>query len=192
MAKKRRQRDGDANAGQDSGWVDDPLGRLIQQHQVSLAGVLIVSGIMGSIGIAALCFALTREPYSLVFLLVGTGALLLAMTVLVMNIFNVGRRLELRKKGVRFSELGIVREFFWDDIAQVEVNRTDDTYVGIGTMRTRSGNASRPSGPLTKTEWHVVLHAHDGRTIHLRPMFMRTVRDPKKLVSQLRMRAGLP
>jgi hypothetical protein len=117
---------------------------------------------------------------------------LLAVALLGMNIFNLGRRLELRKRGVRFVESGIVTDFFWDEIANVEVNRTDDTYLGVATVRRHSGDASSLSGPLTKTEWDVTIRGRDGRTIRLRPMFLRTVPDPRKLISQLRLRAGLP
>jgi hypothetical protein len=196
MGKKRRLRDPDEDdsdkESKASGSAADPLGKLVQQYQVSLAGVLMICGVIGLLGIGVLVYALTRQPYSLTFLLVGAGALLLAVTWLGMNAFNIGRRLELRKRGVRFTELGMVTEFLWDEIARVEVNRTDDTNFGVATVRRRSQDASSPSGLLTNTEWHVTIHRHDGRTIHLRPMFLRTVPDPKKLISQLRLRAGLP
>jgi hypothetical protein len=108
------------------------------------------------------------------------------------NVLNVGRCLELRKLGVRFVESGLLTEFFWDEIVDIEVNRTDDTYLGLATVRKRSANTSTPSGPLTSTEWDVTIHAQDGRAIRLRRIFLRTVPDPKKLISQLRLRAGLP
>jgi hypothetical protein len=196
MGKKRHHQNPDEDdsdeASKSSGSADDPLGKLLQQYQVSLAGVLLISGVIALTGIGVLAYALTRQPYSLTFLLVGAAALVLAVAWLGMNAFNIGRRLELRKRGVRFTELGVVTELFWDEIARVEVNRTDDTNLGVATVRRRSRDASSPSGLLTNTEWHVTLHGHDGRTIHLRPMFLRTVPDPKKLISQLRLRAGLP
>jgi hypothetical protein len=107
------------------------------------------------------------------------------------NVFNVGRCLELRKLGVRFVESGIVTELLWHEIVDIAVNRTDDTYLGVVTVRKRSSDASSPSGLLTKSEWDVTIQGQDGRTIHLRPMFLRMVPDPKKLISQLRLRAGL-
>jgi hypothetical protein len=196
MGKRRRNRSPHEDDRDESSTpidsADDPLGKLLQQHQVSLAGVLIMSGLIGLVGIGVLTYALTRQPYSLTFLLVGTLTLLLAVAVLGMNAFNIGRRLEVRKRGLRLVEFGAVTEFFWDEIADVEVNRTDNTYLGVATVRKRSADASSPSGPLTNTEWDVTIHGHDGRTMHLRPMFLRTVADPKKLISQLRLRAGLP
>lgn len=194
MGKRKRQRDShedDRDEGNGDS-ADDPLGSLIQQHQVNLVGVLLVAGIVGLVGIGFLIYALTRDPISPTFLLVGTAALLFALVFVGMNVFNIGRRLELRKRGVRFVESGIVTEFFWDEIASVEVNRTDRTNYGLVTRRRRSGDAVSPSGPLTNTEWDVTIHAHDGRTMRLRPMFMRTLRDPKKLIGQLKLRAGLP
>lgn len=192
MAKKQRDAEGDdADAGKTGAGVD-PLGKLLQRYHVSLAGVLIVSGVVAVIGLGVLAYALLRDPMSLVALLIGTGILLLAVVFLGMNVFNVGQRFEMRKRGVRFVESGIVTELFWDEIADVEVNRTDDTYLGVASVRKRSNNAVGPSGPLTSTEWDVTLRSRDGRKIRLRPAFLRTVPDVKKLISQLRLRAGLP
>jgi len=70
----------------------------------------------------------------LTFLLVGAGALLLALALLGMNAFNIGRRLELRKLGVRFVQSGIITEIFWGDVVDVVVNRTDDTNLGVATV----------------------------------------------------------
>jgi len=170
---------------------DDPLGKLLEEYRVSLAGVLLMSGVNALIGLGLIAYALTREPYSLPWLLAGTFVLLVVVALLGTNVFNVGRRLELRKHGVRFVEGGVETAFTWDEIADVEVNRTDDTYLGVASVRRRSSNASRPAGPLTKTEWDVTIHAHDGRTIRLRPTFFRIVPVPKKLISHLRLRAGL-
>jgi hypothetical protein len=108
-----------------------------------------------------------------------------------MNVFNVGRRLELRRRGIRFVEAGVETELFWDEIVDIEVNRTDDTDMGLVSVETRSSNAVAPSGPLTKTEWQVTIHAADGRSIQLNRMFMRMVPDPKELISNLRMRSGV-
>jgi hypothetical protein len=197
MAKKRRDKHWEPNYQADRHdrleSAGDPLGKLLQLHRVSLAGVLIVSGTLAVIGLAVLAAsALTRQPYSLIFLLAGAFVLLMAAALLGLNVFNVGRRLELRKRGVRFVESGIVAELFWDQIADIEVKRTDDTYLGAVSVRKRSADAVTPSGPLTKTEWHVTIHSHDGRSIRLSPIFMRTIADPRKLISQLRLRAGLP
>ncbi len=188
MAKKRRHRDTDTEA--DS--ATDPLGKLLQQYQVSLAGLLLVAGVLILIGLGIIIYGLTRETHVLVFLAVGAGVMLLAVVLLGMNVFNLGRRLELRKRGVRYVEFGTTTELFWDEIADVEVNRTDDTYLGVASVRKRSSDAASPTGLLTKTEWDVTIHGHDGRTIRLRSTFLRTVPDPKKLISQLRLRAGLP
>ena len=195
MGKKRRNRNPDEDDGDKSskliGSLDDPLGKLLQQYQVSLGGVLLISGAIALVGLGIVTYALIQQPYSLMFLLVGTAVLLLSIALLGMNVFNIGRRLELRKRGVRFVESGIVTELFWDEIAVVEVNRTDDTYLGVATVRKRSADASSPSGLLTSTVWDVTIRGQDGRMIRLRPTFLRTVPDPKKLISHLRLRAGL-
>jgi hypothetical protein len=169
----------------------DPLGKLIQQYHVSLAGVLLLSGIVLAFGLGIVAYAVTRQPSSLIFLIVGAVVALLSVVLLGMNAFNIGRRLELRKRGVRFVESGRSVEMLWEDIEDVQVSRRDETYLGPVSVRRESADASRPSGPLTKTEWNVTIRSQDGRTIRLRPMFLRIVPDPKKLISQLRLRSGL-
>ena len=195
MSKKRGNSDPEAEnldeRGRPVNSSSDSLGKLIQQYHVSLAGVLVVSGILLALGLGIVAYAVTQRPYSLIFLIVGTVVALLSVVLLGMNAFNIGRRLELRKRGVRFVESGRSLEILWEDIEDVEVSRTDETYLGVVSVRRQSGDASRASGPLTKTEWDVTIRSQDGRTIRLRPMFLRMVPDPKKLISQLRLRAGL-
>jgi hypothetical protein len=195
MGKRRRNagsyQDDSDESSKPGDSPDDPLGKLLQQYRVNLAGVLVISGVILLLGLGILAYALTRQPYSLTFLLVGTVTLLLALALLGINAFNVGRRLELRKWGVRFVQSGITTEIFWDEIADIVVSRTDDTNFGVATVRRRSADASSPSGLLTKTEWDITIVGQDGRKIRLPPMFLRTVPDPKRLISQLRLRAGL-
>jgi hypothetical protein len=190
MAKRRPVEDSDDDFDDVAARaLADPLGKLVNQYRVSLGGVLIVSGVLGAVGVGCLGYALTRNPYSVTFLAIGAALLLLG--VLVMNIFNVGRSLEVRKCGIRFTEAGVETALLWDEIVDVEVNRTDDTYLGVASVRRRSSDTSSPSGLLTKTEWDVTIRGRDGQTIQLSPIFLRTVPDPKKLIAQIRMRAGL-
>ncbi len=176
----------------DSEGRPDPLGELIKKYHVTLASVLVVSGAVGVVGLGVLAYALIRDPWSPAFALVGAAVLLCAGALLVMNVFNVGRRLELRKRGLRFVEAGVETELFWGEIADVEVNRTDATSLGVATVEKRSSDAVSPSGLLTKTEWLVTIHTRDGRSVRLSRMFLRMVPDPKELISNLRMRSGVP
>jgi len=193
MAKRRSDEDSDSDDFDEVAprAPADPLGKLIKQYRVSLAGVLIVSGVLGAAGGGCLVYALSRNPYSATFLAIGAALLLLGVVVLVMNIFNVGRRLEVRKRGIRFTEAGIETALLWDEIVDVEVNRTDTTSLGVASVRKRSSDTASPSGLLTNTEWDVTIHGRDGQMIHLSPIFLRTVPDAKKLIAQIRMRAGL-
>jgi hypothetical protein len=192
VANKRRTRNGDEDDRDERGDpTDDPLGKLWQEHRVSLAGLLLVSGVLACIGLGLVGYALIRQPISLIFLGAGAAVLLFSVTLLGVNLFNVGRHLEIRKHGVRYTQSGIVSEIRWEDIVDIEVSRTDETDFGVVGVRKRSRNASSVSGPLTKTEWDVTIRGRDGRSIHLPVMFLRTVPDPRKLISQLRLRAGL-
>jgi hypothetical protein len=187
VAKKRRPEPDDDELAE----AADPLGKLLSKYEVSLAGLLVVCGVFALVGGVLTAIGLARRPVSLTFLIIGGAVLLIAVALLVMNVFNVGRRLELRKRGLRFVESGVETELFWDEIADVAVNRTDDTYLGIASIERRSSDAVSPSGPLTKTEWDVTIHGPRGRSIRLSPIFLRTVPDPKKLIARIRMCARL-
>src|SRR5947207_907214 len=116
MAKKRRKRSADAELDD----VEyDPLGALIHRYQVSLAGVLIVAGVVALVGLGLIAFALMRERVWLLLLLIGAGIVLLAVGLVAANLFNLGRRLELRKKGIRFVDPLYELEFFWEEISDV-------------------------------------------------------------------------
>src|SRR5262245_22635668 len=188
MGKKRSKR---RDADDDAGAEYDALGELISRYAVSLGGVLIVSAVGALVGAGLAIFALTRERISILFLLIGAGLILVAGALLVTSLFNVGRRLELRKKGIRFVDPYYDVEFFWEDIADIKVNRADETDYGVATVQKRGSHYMAPSGPLTRTDWDVTIQSHDGRSIHLTPTFLKIVADPRKLISQIRLRAGL-
>jgi hypothetical protein len=197
MAKKRPNRDPDKRPEKkrrktdEAESDDDPLGKLVKEYGVNLAESLVGGGVIGLVGGGLMAYGLSRDPYSLGWTLAGGVVVLAAVVMLGLSLLNVGRKLELRKRGIRWTEFGMVTEFAWDDISDVEIDRRDETYLGVASVQKRSSDAVSSSGPLTKTEWDVTIHAHDGRTIHLRPLFLRTVPDPKKLLSQIRLGAGL-
>jgi len=190
MAKKRKRRDADRDSPDGGASEYDPLGDLISRHQISLVGVLIVSTLAALVGLGLLTLGLLRDPISLLFVLIGGGVMLLAGALLVTSLFNIGRRLELRKKGIRFTDRFYDVEMFWEEIAGIHVNRTDETDYGMASVRKRGGHYMTPSGPLTQTEWDVTIESHDGRAIHLTSPFLNAVSDPRKLISQIRLRAG--
>ena len=184
MPKKKRP------APTDNG-ADDPLGKLLSDYHVSLAGVLVVSGVIAPLGLGGLGYGRTRKPVSLIAAGLGGRALVMAVALLVMNVFNVGRRLEVRKRGLRYTEAGVETEFRWDEVAAVDVDRTDSTNSGVASARRRSSDAVGPSGPLTSTDWDVTIRGTDGRSVHLPPVFWKMVGDPKGVIAQIRMRAGV-
>lgn len=169
----------------------DPLGKLVKEYGVNLAEVLVVAVIGGLIGGGLIWYALSREPDSLIWLLVGSAVMIATVVLLALSLLNLGRRLELRKHGVRWTEFGSITELAWGDIVDIEIQREEETNLGIASVHKRSSDGISSSGPLTKTEWDITIRGHDGRLIRLRPLFLRTVDDPKKLISQLRLGAGL-
>jgi hypothetical protein len=189
MAKKHHQ-PGPHDQREDSA---DPLGGLMKTYTMSLVGLLVVSGAVALVGLGLVgCgLVLAQQLTSVILLLIGTCALLAAVALLGVNVFNVGRRLEMRKKGLRYVEAGIVTEIRWEDVVDIQVNRTDDTNLGVATVRKRGGHYAAPSGPLTRTEWDVTIRARDGRSMHLGPRFLKLVPDVGKLISQMRIRSGV-
>lgn len=194
MAKSRRVpssgREGPAD-DRSPGATGDPLGRLIELYRTNLTGAVVSAAVVGLIGLGVLGYALSRQPRPLTALLVGAFTLLFALWWLVIHLLNAGRRLELRKRGIRFVDGGRETELAWDDVVAVDVDRHDNTNLGVGALHTRGSNATRPSGPFTKTDWNVIIRGAHGETIRLRPSFLRIVRDPRKLIAHLRLRAGL-
>jgi hypothetical protein len=191
MPKKRHKPPPNEDPDDTAGSAADPLGELMSRYHVSLVGVLIVSGAVAFVGLGLIGCAMIWQSLSMIFLLIGTAVLLVAVALLGMNVFNVGRRVEVRKRGIRFVEAGVETEMFWEDIVDIQVNRTDDTALSVVSVRKRGSHYATPSGPLTSTEWDVAITVQDGRTIHLRPAFLKLVPDVRKLVSQMKMRAGL-
>src|SRR5690242_6896575 len=112
MTKKHRKPTSVGGRPEADGAPPDPLGELTSRHHVSLVGVLVVSGAIALVGFALVglglaSFAFIRWAISLTFLLIGTAVLLAAVALLVANVFNIGRRLEVRKGGIRFVQAGV-------------------------------------------------------------------------------------
>lgn len=187
MGEPSRKKPQAANRGTDA----DRLGSVIEQHGITLAALLFVVLLIAGVGGGVLWYGLSREPRSVLWTFLGGAGVVLAVVFAILNVANLGRRLELRKRGIRYVEASTTTEFLWPDIVEIGVERLDATHVGpVGRISTSSDSIT-PTGPLTKTEWDVTIHAADGRTIHLRPSFFRVVGDPQKLISHLKLRAGV-
>jgi hypothetical protein len=169
----------------------DPLGKVIEQHGITWAAVIAVTLVLCAVGAGILAYGGTRNPRSTLWLVVGGIVCGLGVCMFLLNARNTGRRLELRKKGVRYVDGGNITEIFWSDIVDVEVERLDATNMGLATKFKNSNDAVSPSSLLTKTEWTVTIHADNGRKIPLKPAFFRIVPDPRALISNLKLRAGL-
>jgi hypothetical protein len=106
------------------------------------------------------------------------------------SLFNSRRSLEVRRHGLRLVEGQEVTELAWDELANVEVNRTEVTSLGVATVRRRRSDLKKPSLLSARTEWEVVLHTRDGRAIRLTRTFLQYVPDVRSMVILLRKYAG--
>lgn len=169
----------------------DPLGKLQNLYEIGLGQILGFCGGIAVLGLIALIYGLLQDPWSLLFVAVGGVILLAAAALLATNLPNLGRRLEIRRRGIRYTEAGDSVEMFWVEITVVDVDRTDDTYLGLVNVHETSDDTVRPSGPLTKTEFNVLICTADGRSISLRKRFLQMVPKRQDLVREIQVRAGL-
>lgn len=85
----------------------------------------------------------------------------------------------------------MLHDFFPRHGKSFDVHRLDETSVGPVHKIRESNDAVSPSSLLTKTEWEVTLRTNDGRAIQLPPAFSRIVPDARKLISAIKLRAGV-
>lgn len=170
----------------------DPLGKVIVAHRVTLARVLFIFVLGAAVGGGVLAYASTREIYAKVFLGIGGAILYFAVVASLKNLVLLGRRLELRKYGLRYVAHGSKTDFRWDDIVDLEIIRKDKSYYGRVRVDRVTSDEHSPSGLLTTSTFDVTIHARDGDSIRLTPTFMKAVPNPKKLIQRIRMGADVP
>ncbi len=184
MAKNRRRR-------KRSETRDEPLGKLIKEYRPSPATIIGLSlgALLAGIGVAV--YGLLRQSHPWPFVLLGGVFVLMAPVLLVINFFNFGRALQVRQWGVRVIHKGSADEMAWDEIADIDVRRTDVANLGIATVWSRRSDVKSPGLLAARTEWEIWIRGQDGRTIHLSRAFLEHLPDVRGLVILLRKNAGL-
>jgi hypothetical protein len=165
---------------------------VIHVYRVNLVGTLFGCGIAAATGSGFVAYAMTREPHSKVFLGVGGVILVIAAAIFFLNVVNLGRRLELRKFGLRYLVYGSKTELLWHDIVDIDVRRKDMSSYGPVHVFKESTDEVSSSGLLTNTDFTVTIHGRDGESIKVGPTFLKIVPDPKRLIQKIRTRADLP
>lgn len=168
----------------------DPLGKLIKVYRPNTAVGVAVAILMGLAGGSVLLYCQFHHPYPYRIMLAGVVLILASPVMLIVSMFNSRRSLEIRRHGVRLVEGGQVTELAWDEIVQVDVERTDVTSLGVATISTRRSDLKRTSLLPARTEWEVRIQTRDGRMIRLSRMFLQYVPDVKSMVILLRKYAG--
>jgi len=169
----------------------DPLGKVIKVYRPNTAAGVMIAILMCLAGGGVLLYCQFHRPYPYKIMLAGVVLLVAGPVMVAVSLLNSRRSLEIRRHGVRLVEGQDATDLAWDKLAQVEVNRTDVTSLGIATVRTRRSDLQRPGLLTARTEWEVILHTHDGRTIRLGRTFLQYVPDVRSMVIQLRKFAGL-
>jgi hypothetical protein len=168
----------------------DPLGKVIKIYRPNTAAGVMVAILMCVAGAGVLLYCQFHRPYPFKIMLAGVALLVAAPVMAAVSLFNSRRSLEVRRHGLRLVEGQQVTELAWDELADVEVNRTEVTSLGVATVWSRRSDLQKPGLFRARTEWEVVLHARDGRTIRLTRTFLQYVPDVRSMVILLRKYAG--
>jgi hypothetical protein len=169
----------------------DPLGKVIKVYRPNTAAGVMTAILMCVAGGGVLLYCQFHRPYPYKIMLAGVVLLVAGPVMAGVSLFNSRQSLEIRRHGVRLVEGLNVTDVAWDELADVQVNRTDVTGLGVATVRRRRSDLQTPGLLTARTEWEVILHTHDGRTIRLGRTFLQYVRDVRSMVIQLRKFAGL-
>jgi hypothetical protein len=168
----------------------DPLGKVIKIYRPNTAAGVLVAILICLAGGGVLLYCQFHRPYPYKVMLAGVVLLAAGPVMAVVSLFNSRRSLEVRRHGVRLVDGQKATELAWDELAEVEVNRTDVTGLGIATIRTQRSDLKKPGLLTARTEWEVILHTHDGRRIRLGRTFLQYVPDVQSMVILLRKFAG--
>ncbi|MAT16589.1 MAG: hypothetical protein CMJ46_15115 [Planctomyces sp.] len=169
----------------------DPLGGLIRMYGTSLMVVILILVFFWVLGGAVFVGVLfTEGTIATVLKWVGVFFLVCGLLAAGVQAINLNRRLELRKNGIRYINGGIQKEFPWEEIVEVEVERLDTTDLGPVSLQRRSNDASRPTNVLRRSHWKITIHSRSGDTITLGDVFTNIIPKPQELISELRLRSG--
>jgi hypothetical protein len=169
----------------------DPLGKVIKVYRPNTAAGVMIAILMCLAGGGVLLYCQFHRPYPYKIMLAGVAFLVAGPVMAGVSLFNSRRSLEIRRHGVRLVEGQNATELSWDELADVQVNRMDVTSLGVATIRRRRSDLQTPGLLTARTEWEVILHTHEGRTIRLSRTFLQYVPDVRSMVIQLRKLADL-
>jgi hypothetical protein len=150
----------------------------------------MVAILMCVAGGGVLLYCQFHRPYPFKIMLAGVALLVAGPVMVAVSLFNSRRSLEVRRHGLRLVEGQQVTELAWDELADVEVKRTEVTSLGVATVWSQRSDLQKPGLFSARTEWEVVLHARDGRAIRLTRTFLQYVPDVRSMVILLRKYAG--
>jgi hypothetical protein len=168
----------------------DSLGKVIKLYRPNTAASVMVAILMCVAGGGVLLYCQFHHPYPFKIMLAGVALLVAGPVMAAVSLFNSRRSLEVRRHGLRLVEGQQVTELAWDELADVEVNRTEVTSLGVATIWTRRSDLQKPGLLTARTEWEVLLHTRDGRTIRLSRTFLQYMPDVGSMVILLRKFAG--
>ncbi len=172
----------------------DPLGPVLKTYRPQLGSAVFAIAITVALGGGLLGYAISIGKATLVSLLVGGFGLVLCLVggyLLFVNLANLGRRLDLHKRGIRFSQFGFRKQMRWKEIVNIDVERREVEAFGIMRSVTTSDDEYSPEAATSNTSWEIAIESARGQTIVLGEIFMRIVPDPPQLIANLRKGAKL-
>jgi hypothetical protein len=172
---------------------DDPLGELMKVYTTNIKVKAFIYIPFAILGAGMLFYALIQRTETIPNIVIGvSGGVLFFLNSVFMGcqLWNVGKQLELHRRGVRLSRFGMKKDMRWKQIVQIEVVRTAVGTEALGLIDTTTVSDDEHS-PVKGDGLHVTIHDVDGRTIELGHSFMQIVDDPIKLIANLRKGAKL-
>lgn len=160
----------------------DPLGKVIKVYRPNTVAGLTIAILMCVAGGGVLLYCQFHQPYPYKVMLAGVFLLVAGPVMAAVSFFNSRRSLEIRRHGLRLVGWQNTTDVAWDELAEVRVNRTDVTGLGVATIHTRGSDLKKPGVLTARTEWEVTLHTRDGRTIRLGRTFLQYVPDVRSMV----------
>ncbi len=158
----------------------DRLGKSLATYSSHRSGILTLIGaviaaltgafVLGDAG--RLAHKLAESDEDTLFRVAGWALMIVGSLAAGAGVLQLGRRFEVRRKGVRFARRSVVQELRWDEIDDIQVRKTITWVKGQRII-----------------SWEIELIG-DSDTIYLNEFFLRQISSVTELVSLLKNVSG--
>lgn len=148
----------------------DPLGKPIAEFSSTKQSVSLMIGAVVVVGLGI--FLILKDTKDEMHLFFGGLAILVALVMAGWGFTQAGKKLEVRRKGIRYTKGRTKIQMRWKDISDIQIVKT---YVG--------------SQGSTNIEWDITINGK--KTIHLPNRFLSLVPDKGSLIHLMKINSGI-